>query len=130
MPRSVKDDPRDCFKTFRFTASELTRLEARARARGQTLSSYVRTVMLGRDAIAGAAETDEFPPPNPAYPGIRRPSSRADLSVRTLAEQLRRVGTNLNQIARRMNELHIPPPRDLTMLLDQIRTLVRQAREP
>jgi hypothetical protein len=130
MPRSVKDEPRDCFKTFRFTASELTRLEARARAKGQTVSDYVRITMLGREATAGPTQTDEFPPPNPAYPGIRRPSSRADLSVRTLAEQLRRVGTNLNQIARRMNELHIPPPRELTMLLDQIRTLVRQAREP
>ena len=29
-----------------------------------------------------------------------------------------------------MNELRIPPPRELVMLLDEIRTYVRQAREP
>jgi hypothetical protein len=46
-----------------------------------------------------------------------------------LAEQMRKVGVNLNQIARRMNEQRSPPPRQLTVLLDEIRSYVRQARE-
>jgi hypothetical protein len=129
MPRAVKDDPRDCFKTFRFTAGEVTRLEARARARGQTLSTFVRTALLGRDEpetgvswgpgrIPSAAET---PPPQ---------ARRLDPAMRVLIDQVRRVGTNLNQIAHRMNELRIPPPRELTLILDEIRGLVRKVREP
>jgi hypothetical protein len=43
---------------------------------------------------------------------------------------MRKVGVNLNQIARRMNEQRIPPPHELTMVLDEIRTYVRQVQEP
>ncbi len=121
MPRPVADDPRDCFKTFRFTARELTRIEARARANGQTVSTYARAAILGRgdpEAAATAPRASSTTPP------------RAGAAARMLTDQIRRIGTNLNQIAHRMNELRIPPPRELTMLLDDIRALVRKAREP
>jgi hypothetical protein len=129
MPRAVKDDPRDCFKTFRFTAGEVTRLEARARARGQTLSTFVRTALLGRDepetAVSwGTGRTSSASEPAPPQ------ARRLDPAMRVLIDQVRRVGTNLNQIAHRMNELRIPPPRELTLILDEIRGLVRKVREP
>jgi hypothetical protein len=133
MPRPVKDDPRDRFKTFRFTEAEIARLEARARASGRTLSSYVRRALL--DGHAEAA-TEAAGSPNPdAGAGNGHPNNRAprrpggDYAVQRLAEEMRRVGVNLNQIAHRMNEQRTPPPRELTMLLDDIRAYVRKVRE-
>ncbi len=128
MPRPVKDDPRDKFKSFRFTGAEVTRLEGRARASGQSLSDYVRARILNG---SGPEET-------PAYDGNREGaedrSSRTDTpeaegQARLLAEQLRRIGVNLNQIARHMNEHHLPPPPEFVDLLDDIRGMVRRARQ-
>jgi Bacterial mobilisation protein (MobC) len=149
MPRPVKDDPRVKFKTFRFTEAEVTRLQARAKGSGQTLSSYVRARLLEGSTREEAPPQDALSEPPrtlrgkyDAYwrmrqTGIEGSGSPADTAPRTsvpksriLAEQLRRVGVNLNQIAHRMNELRIPPPRELTMVLDEIRTYVRQVREP
>jgi hypothetical protein len=129
MPRAVKDDPRDCFKTFRFTAGEVTRLEARARARGQTLSTFVRTALLGRDDPESGPSWGSARAPPAAEPPAPQ-TRRLDPAMRILIDQVRRVGTNLNQIAHRMNELRIPPPRELTLILDEIRGLVRKVREP
>ena len=76
MPRPVKDDPRDRFKTFRFTEAEIARLHKQARASGRTLSSYVRTILLNgqgpdtasnghdaakRPAAAGPTRVRAFP---------------------------------------------------------------------
>lgn len=127
MPRPAKDDPRDCFKSFRFTVAEITRLEARARASGLTLSAYVRGKVFDpsdSDAVPGAD------PHRTPRDGAGRRRSRTDFATRMLAEQLRRVGTNLNQIAHRMNEQRIAPPRELTLILEKIRALVREARVP
>ena len=136
MPRPIKDDPRDCFKSFRFTGAEVTRLEARARASGQTLSAYVRDRVLETSSVGSHGEGDLDPVRHPAgspKDGVRSTGNgwgrTQQIAARLLADQLRRVGTNLNQIAHRMNELRIPPPRELVMLLDEIRTYVRQARE-
>ncbi len=125
MPRPAKDDPRDCFKSFRFTVAEITRLEARARASGLTLSAYVRGKVFDPSDSDAAPGDDPLRTPR-AGAGQRR--SRTDFATRMLAEQLRRVGTNLNQIAHRMNELRIPPPPELGLVLDKIRALVREAR--
>ena len=67
MPRPAKDDPRDRFKTFRFTEAEITRLQARARASGRTLSSYVRRVLLESQAEAAGSGN-----PADALPGNGR----------------------------------------------------------
>jgi hypothetical protein len=117
MPRLVKEDPRDCFKTFRFTHAEVTRLEGRARALNRTLSAYVRMRLLDpAENEVSEGQTDRAAAATPA--GRRR---------QALAEQMRKVGVNLNQIAHRMNEQRIPPPRELVMILDEIRAYVRQA---
>ena len=96
MPRPLKEDPRDVFKTFRFTHAEVTRLEGRARASGRNLSSYVRMVLLDR---AG----DE-PAPEPMSKGPA-PASSYQSAVAVLIEQIRKLGVNLNQIAHRMNDV-------------------------
>jgi hypothetical protein len=186
MPRRYKADPRTYFKTFRFTAAELTRLESRARARRQGLSAFVRAVLFsgndGEELNTHVTAPRQGRGTNPAIPGPPEPpsikgrlrSSRQGISTyvravlfgaqasaggtpsrtkprgaqtgeasedypiaasrrtsadRLLIDQLRRVGTNLNQIAHRMNERRIPPPRELTMTLDEIRDIVRRARE-
>lgn len=134
MPRPTKEDRRDRFKSFRFNDAEIARLRARARAAGRTLSSYVRAKLL--EVPASTAE----PESSPVAAGKRRAAHglsaeatgllEGDFARRTLAEQMRRVGVNLNQIAKRMNAERIPPPRELTGILADIRAYVRQAREP
>lgn len=98
MPRRHKADPRDRYVSFRCTEAEVTRLQGRAVRAGMSLSDYARHVLLMKDAPS--AHT-------PAYATIENPATRL------LAEQVRRVGVNINQIAHRMNELRIPPPGDL-----------------
>jgi hypothetical protein len=120
MPRPLKEDPRDVFKTFRFTHAEVTRLESRARASGCNLSSYVRLLLLERPGDASEPET--------AAKSVT-PIRASQSAVAALVEQIRKVGVNLNQIAARMNERRSPPPRELTMLIDDIRGYVREARE-
>jgi hypothetical protein len=130
MPRPAKDDPRDRFKTFRFSEAEINRLQARARASGRTLSSYVRRVLLESQAEAASSGNPDGGPPGIRRGRLtvpRRPSE--EYALRRLAEEMRRVGVNLNQIARRMNEQRTPPPRELTILLDDIRSYVGQARQ-
>jgi len=120
MPRPLKEDPRDVFKTFRFTHAEVTRLEGRARASGRNLSSYVRMLLLERPGDAPSPELMVSP--------AAAPATVYSSAVAVLVEQIRKVGVNLNQIAARMNERRSPPPRELTMLIDEIRGYVRQAR--
>jgi Bacterial mobilisation protein (MobC) len=120
MPRPLKEDPRDVFKTFRFTHAEVTRLEGRARASGHNLSSYVRMLLLDRP---GDEPVSELMVKAPA------PANAYQSGVAVLIEQIRKLGVNLNQIAHRMNERRSPPPRELTMLIDDIRGYVREARD-
>lgn len=90
MPRPIKDDPRDCFKTFRFTEAEVTRLETRARASGVSLSAYVRGKVLDPSDSDAAPSADLKPgqhPPAGATP--QRPQRRSDFATRTLTDQLR-----------------------------------------
>lgn len=113
MPRPKKDDPRDVNLTVRFSTAEIIDLEQRARAAGCSVAAYTRQAVFG-----AAIET-----------ATRPARMRDELAARELAIQVQRVGVNLNQIVRRMNEDHTPPPRDLTMLVDEIRAYVRQARQ-
>src|SRR5262249_47862689 len=93
-------------------------------------SSYVRRVLLDSQAeAAGSGNSDSGLPGSGRgrKMGPGRPSE--EYAWRRLAEEMHRVGVNLNQIARRMNEQRIPPPRELTMLLDAMRGYVGQARQ-
>lgn len=88
-------------------------MRRRAEQVGLSVSDYARRALIEGDAafIPQVVETIE-----------------ARSVAQVLAEQVRRVGVNINQIAHRMNELRIPPPIDLAPLLDEIRSYVRQAR--
>lgn len=76
-------DNRSAQVHLRLTADEAARMRARAEASGLSLSAYIR-----RSALDGA------PPPAPA-------AGAGEL--RALYTELRRIGNNLNQIARAMN---------------------------
>ncbi len=73
------------FVSVRFTRAEKETLKARADADHMRVSDFTRTVML-----SGLKE----PPPPRADPA----------ALRKLAFELSRVGTNLNQLAKRANE--------------------------
>ncbi len=113
MPRRLKSDPRDRYVSFRCTEAEVTRLRRRAEQAGMSVSDFARHVLLEAEAA-------------PVLEVVQ--SVEAKSMGQALAEQIRRVGVNINQIAHRMNELRIPPPIDLAPLLDEIRSYVRQAR--
>ena len=117
MPRPKKDDPRDVNFTIRLSMAEVTALQGRAQAAGCSLAAYTRRAV--------------FEAPRPGDPdGLTREAGArpGNLAAANLALQVRRVGVNLNQIAHRMNELRIPPPDDLSTVLGEIRSLLRQAR--
>jgi hypothetical protein len=106
--------------TIRLSMAEVTALQGRARAAGCSLAAYTRRAV--------------FEAPRPGDPdGLAREAGASailpgHLAAADLALQVRRVGVNLNQIAHRMNELRIPPPDDLSTVLGEIRSLLRQAR--
>ena len=82
------------------TPNERQRLDAAASARGVTLSDYTRRLVLRRAADHPVAGT-----------GGRNPDAAA------LCEQVRRLGVNMNEIARHMNMTgqlrDVPELRDL-----------------
>ena len=75
------------FVSVRLTRAEKETLKERADAYGMSLSDFARTVML-----SGLKE----PPPPRTDPA----------ALRLLAFELSKVGTNLNQLAKRANEAH------------------------
>jgi DNA polymerase III delta subunit len=60
--------------------------------------------------------------------------ARTEYSVRQLDPlllvQLSRIGNNLNQIARRLNELALPAPEALEPLLAEIRRILASVQSP
>ena len=114
MPRAPSPNPRELRLSFRCTDQEATRLKNAARRSHMSLSDFVRARVLkarkSRDRTAIAIDPTE------------------DTGVRALAHQVHKAGVNLNQIARHMNTFQQPPPPELTQLLDEIRTYIRQAQ--
>lgn len=114
MPRAPSSNPRELRLSFRCTDQEATRLKNAARRSHMSLSDFVRARVLkarksrNRDGIA--VDPTE------------------DTGARALAHQVHKVGVNLNQIARQMNTFQEPPPPELSELLDQIRSYIRQAQ--
>lgn len=48
----------------------------------------------------------------------------------SLAQQLRKIGVNVNQIAKHCNRFQVPPPAELDPLLTEIRALLASAWSP
>jgi Bacterial mobilisation protein (MobC) len=85
------------------------RLRERAAQAGQSVSDYARGAALGeRNGRQQAG----------AFPFAMHPAS---------FHQIRLLGVNLNQIARRLNAQDIPPPPELVPLLMEIQAALRKA---
>jgi hypothetical protein len=94
MARRTKADAgerRTAGLRVQLTPSERVELNARAAAVGRGLSEFARLVLLS-DAKKPA------------------PSPRAPQAIRALSAEIRRLGNNYNQIAKRANERKALPP--------------------
>ncbi len=106
---------------YRVSDEELARITVLARLEGFTLSKFSRTRALWDRILSEVVTT-----PGPAYGEI----SPGD---RLIADQIRRMGINLNQIAHMQNMLRVPAPPELGPLLLEIRRymdVVRARQEP
>ena len=108
MARPRQGEVRDQRVNFRLTLEEALALRERAARAGQSVSHYARAAALAR----------------PAEPRRgRRPYAMEPASF----HQIRLLGVNLNQIARRLNAQDIPPPPELAPLLAEIHAALRKA---
>src|SRR5262245_23636189 len=106
MGRPVTTDPRNYQLNLSFTEAEIDLLRRRADHAQMRLVDYGRLVLLRKGAAPIAA-----------------PVAQID---RVAYEQLKRLGNNLNQIARVVNATRHPPPPGLTMLLRDIREILNR----
>jgi hypothetical protein len=107
MARPTKSERRDRQLNLKLTLRELAWLRARAARSSMSLVDYGRAQLLA-----------DRPLRSRPLPGTNRLDP-------LFVAQVSRIGNNLNQIARRMNGLDIPPPPELVPLLDTIRDLIR-----
>jgi hypothetical protein len=92
---------------FRLLPSERAEVEARADAAGQTLGSYIRSLLLAA----------------PLMRSRRRASIQVLVLTRVLAE-LNKIGSNVNQIARHVNMLNPPDAGEVRAARADIRRAV------
>lgn len=108
MPRPSAPSKRDRQLNIALHRSEVEALQARADARGMRLVDYARASLLTMRAASAA---------------VVLPSKLERLNL----EQLKRVGNNLNQIARQLNALGQVVPDELTETLNSVRQILRGA---
>src|SRR5688572_7285623 len=102
MPRPTTDHRRDRQLNIALRSDELAELKARADARGAQLVDYARAALLNMRVASYA---------------VVLPSKLERLNH----EQLKRIGNNLNQIARQLNALGQVSP-DLDGCLQELRS--------
>lgn len=112
MARPRLKNPRDQQLNIGLTASELADVQRCARLAGMRPVDYGRARILGK-------------PDRPM-----RMSHTLQALDPVLLVHLSRLGNNLNQIARRLNELSLPSPEELASLLSEIRAALRRALTP
>ncbi|MDX1922434.1 MAG: MobC family plasmid mobilization relaxosome protein [Alphaproteobacteria bacterium] len=110
MPRSSAQWKRDRQLNIALHHSEVEMLKAHADAKGMRLVDYARARLL---AMRAASAT------------VVLPSKLERLNL----EQLKRIGNNLNQIARQLNGLGQVVPDELTETLNAVRHLLRSATD-
>ena len=109
MARPRQGEVRDQQISFRLTLAEAVRLRERAARAGQSVSDYTRAAALGvARGIRGRG---------------RRPFAMEPASF----HQIRLLGVNLNQIAKRLNAQDMPAPPELAPLLAEIQAALRKA---
>jgi hypothetical protein len=108
MARPRQEEVRDQRVSFRLTLAELVALRERAARASQSVSDYARAAALRAPRHNG---------PNGLPPFAFEPAS---------FHQIRRLGVNLNQIARRLNAQDMPAPPELAPLLADIRAALKK----
>ncbi len=117
--RPTIETVRDQFITVRVTAIEKIRFLEKARRSGVDPTSYARTRIL-----RGI---------------VRKTADRAHASERAIEmsqqlrqgwHELRRIGVNLNQLARHCNRHQMPPPAELRQLIAALLTVMRRLLDP
>jgi plasmid stability protein len=110
MARPRQGEVRDQLVNFRLTLEETLRLRQRAARSGRSVSDYARAAALGAAL----------------NPGRRRGQPPFALDPASF-HQIRLLGVNLNQIARRLNAQDIPLPPELAPLLTDIQAALKKA---
>ncbi len=113
MARPRQGEVRDQHVGFRLTIEEALVLRERAARGGQSLSDYARHAALMHRPHSGVREA--------RHPFAMEPAS---------FQQIRRLGVNLNQIARRLNAQDMPAPPELGPLLAELRAALKKALLP
>jgi hypothetical protein len=98
--------------TLRVSEAEQQEIEVLAEREGLTVGSYVRSRALS----------------HPTTRAVRRPTVEVQLLSQLLA-QLGRVGSNLNQITRRVNSGEILRPADISEAIAACRHIAEQAKD-
>lgn len=106
-PRATKT-VRDKHVSFRLSAEEHFKLMDKAEKSGMSVGDFLRARAL--QARRRKAREIEVAAPLPGELG--------------LAQQLRKIGVNVNQIAHHCNRFQVPPPAELAPLLAEIRSLL------
>lgn len=112
MGRPRNFQTRDHQLNISLTAAEYEVLHRRAYQQGSRLVDYVRSVLFFEPVAASAPNLPDAPV-----------ATRADHMIYV---QLKRLGNNLNQIARQLNMTGDAPPRDLYLLLRDIRAVLNR----
>lgn len=102
---------RDRHVSFRLSAEEHFKLMDKAQRSGMSVGDFLRARSL--QARKRKAREIEVAAPLPGELG--------------LAQQLRKIGVNVNQIAHHCNRFQVPPPAELEPLLSEIRTILNAA---
>jgi hypothetical protein len=110
MARPREAQPRNHHVAFRLTLEEAVALRECAAKAGRSLSDYARDAALSRRLSGQGREG-------------RGPFAMEPASF----HEIRRVGVNLNQVARRLNAQDMPAPPELVPLLAEIRAVLKKA---
>jgi hypothetical protein len=111
MARPRQGEVRDQHVAFRLTLEEALALRERAARAGQSISDYARHAALAYRRHSGS-------PRDVVHPFAMEPAT---------FHEIRRLGVNLNQIAKRLNAQDIPPPPELSPLLAEIHAALKKA---
>ncbi len=100
---------RDHWVSFRVTAEEHAALMLKAERSGMTAGEYARS-----RSMRGIARSKKSP---------SEPVELFGADTRMLLHELRKQGTNLNQLAHHCNRFQVPPPPEISELASVLRTL-------
>ena len=109
MARPRQGEVRDQRINFRVSIEEALRLRERAAGAGKSVSDYAREAAVGAGADFRSSK---------ARPFAMEPAS---------FHQIRLLGVNLNQIAKRLNSQDLPAPPELAPLLAEIQAALQNA---